>query len=53
MWHSVCQTMGDHYRRLTAAVTALLEHPDSVLPDSHGENLRAIMAEDPNTFTTT
>ena len=51
--HSVCQKVGDHYRRLMTALSAILEHPDTVLPEGHGPALRAIMAEIPDTSTTT
>lgn len=51
--HSVCHAVGEWAERLQAEVRALLDHPDSVLPEGHGPALRAIIAEDPTTTTTT
>jgi hypothetical protein len=51
--HSVCKTVYSYVTRLTDAVSDLLQHPDSEIPDGHGPALRAIMAENPDTSTTT
>lgn len=51
--HSVCDKVYSHYTRLVAAVNSLLEHPDTVIPEGHGAELRRIIAENPSTITTT
>jgi hypothetical protein len=51
--HSVCKVVYSHYARLVAALAVVLQSPDSEIPGAQGPTLRAILAENPGTSTTT
>jgi hypothetical protein len=47
--HSVCKKVYQHYNRLIAAIVPYLP----LLPDEEADRIRAIIAENPDTSTTT